>query len=43
MTVAEQRLLEMIVFDEELREMILSGLEETDYESLATSAVFRRF
>lgn len=41
MTVAEQRLLELIVFDDELREMILGGLEETDYESLATSTVFR--
>lgn len=41
MTVAEQRLLELIVFDDELREMILSGLEETDYEQLATVSVFR--
>jgi DNA primase len=40
-TVAEQRLLELIVFDDELREMILSGLEETDYESLATASIFR--
>ena len=41
MTVAEQKLLEFIVFDDELREIVLRGLEETDYESLATAPVFR--
>lgn len=41
MTVAEQRLLELMIFDEELRETILGGLEETDYESLATASIFR--
>jgi hypothetical protein len=41
MTVAEQRLLELLIFDDELRETILAGLEETDYESLATASIFR--
>lgn len=41
MTVAEQRLLELIIYDKDLREMILPALEETDYESLATAEVFR--
>lgn len=40
-TVAEQRLLELVIFDDELRDMILAGLEETDYESLATAPIFR--
>ncbi len=34
-------MLELIIYDEELREIILSALEETDYEQLATSEVFR--
>ncbi len=41
MTVAEQRLLEVLIYDRELREIILPSLEETDYESLATAEVFR--
>lgn len=41
MTVAEQRLLELMIFDDELRETILDGLEETDYEQLATASIFR--
>jgi DNA primase len=40
-TVAEQRLLELLIYDKDLRERILPALEETDYESLATSEVFR--
>ncbi len=42
-TVAEQHLLELLIYDHELREMILPALEETDYEQLATSEVFRAF
>ncbi len=41
MTVAEQNLLELLIYDKDLREMILPQLEETDYESLATAEVFR--
>ncbi|HEY0659571.1 MAG TPA: hypothetical protein VGD05_13935, partial [Pyrinomonadaceae bacterium] len=41
MTVAEQRLLELLIYDNELREQILLQLEETDYEMLATANVFR--
>ena len=41
MTVAEQRLLELLVYDEELRDLILPQLEETDYETLSTAAVFQ--
>ncbi|HEY0461838.1 MAG TPA: DNA primase [Pyrinomonadaceae bacterium] len=41
MTVAEQRLLELLIYDRELREIILPQLEETDYEPLATANVFR--
>ncbi len=41
MTVAEQRLLELLIYDRELRDAILPQLEETDYEMLATAAVFR--
>ena len=40
-TVAEQHLLELLIYDKELRELILPALEETDYESLATSEVYR--
>ncbi len=40
-TVAEQRLLELLIYDKELRELILPALEETDYEELATSEVYR--
>lgn len=41
MTVAEQHLLELLIYDKDLREMILPQLEETDYEQLATAEVFR--
>jgi DNA primase len=41
MTVAEQQLLELMIYDEELRAHILPQLEETDYEMLATANVFR--
>ena len=41
LTIAEQRLLEMLIHDAELREMILPSLEETDYEELATASIFR--
>lgn len=40
-TVAEQTLLELLIYDKDLRDIILPALEETDYESLATSEVFR--
>ncbi len=40
-TVAEQQLLELLVYDSELRDKVLPLLEETDYESLATAPVFR--
>jgi len=41
MTVAEQHLLELLIYDKDLREIILPSLEETDYEQLATAEVFR--
>src|ERR1044072_9532804 len=41
MAVAEQRLLELLIYYNELREIILPQLEETDYEQLATASVFR--
>lgn len=41
MTVAEQHLLELLVYDPELQEQILPKLEETDFESLATAPIFR--
>jgi len=41
LTVAEQRLLEFIIHDAELRGIILPQLEETDFEALATASVFR--
>ena len=41
MTVAEQRLLELLIHDAELRRLILPQIEETDYETLATATVFR--
>ncbi|MDM7921408.1 MAG: toprim domain-containing protein, partial [Pyrinomonadaceae bacterium] len=39
-TVAEQHLLELLVFDRELQAMVLPILEETDYEHLATGPLF---
>lgn len=41
MTIAESRLLELLIYDDELREIILPQLEETDYETLATASVFK--
>jgi DNA primase len=40
-TVAEQKLLELLVHDAELRHAILPRLEAADYEDLPTSAIFR--
>lgn len=40
-TVAEHHLLELLVYDAELCAQVLPILEETDYSSLATAAVFR--
>ncbi|MEP7149873.1 MAG: DNA primase [Acidobacteriota bacterium] len=40
-TVAEQQLLELLVYDGELQVKVLPLLEETDYEALATAPVFR--
>ncbi|PYS99553.1 MAG: DNA primase [Acidobacteria bacterium] len=40
-TVAEQQLLELLVYDDELQDKVFPLLEETDYESLATAPVFR--
>ena len=40
-TVAEQQLLELLVYDHELQSKVLPLLEETDYETLATAPVFR--
>ena len=40
-TVAEQQLLELLVYDRELQDKVLPLLEETDYEGLATAPVFR--
>ncbi len=40
-TVAEQRLLELLIYDKDLQAIILPALEETDYESLATSEIYR--
>ena len=39
-TVAEERLLELLIHDAELRKEILPELEITDYESLATVSIF---
>jgi len=39
-TVAERHLLELLVFDRELRNVILPQLETTDYENLATAEIF---
>ncbi len=41
MTVAEQHLLELLIYDAELRERILPQIEVTDYETLSTASVFR--
>jgi len=39
-TVAEERLLELLIHDSELRKELLPQLETTDYESLATVSIF---
>ncbi len=43
LTVAEQQLLELMVYDSELQEKVLPILEETDYEHLASAQLFRAF
>jgi DNA primase len=40
-TVAEERLLELLLANEELRKIILPRLESGDYEGLATAPIFR--
>jgi DNA primase len=40
-TIAEQRLLELLFTDEEVRRAILPRLEAADYEALPTAAIFR--
>ncbi|MEP6707261.1 MAG: toprim domain-containing protein, partial [Pyrinomonadaceae bacterium] len=40
-TVAEEKLLELLLRDGQLRHSILPRLEEADYEGLATAAIFR--
>ncbi|MGB7069956.1 MAG: DNA primase [Pyrinomonadaceae bacterium] len=40
-TVAEQLLLELIIYDKELRGLILPRLEPSDFESLATASIYR--
>jgi len=40
-TVAERRLLELLVHDGELRRAVLPRIEESDYEELPTAAVFQ--
>ncbi len=39
-TVAEHKLLELLIHDAELRKLILPQLEPTDYEPLGTAAIF---
>jgi hypothetical protein len=41
LTVAEQRLLELLVHDRELRRTVLPRLEAADYEELPTASIFR--
>ena len=40
LTIAENRLLELLIHDKELREEILPQIEKTDYDQLATVAIF---
>lgn len=40
-TVAEQQLLELLIYDHDLQDKVLPLIEETDYEELATAPVFR--
>ncbi|MEP6946994.1 MAG: DNA primase [Acidobacteriota bacterium] len=39
-TVAERHLLELLIFDHELRDVILPQLEPSDYENLGTAEIF---
>jgi hypothetical protein len=41
LTIAEQRLLELLFTDEDLRHAILPRMEAEDYEGLPTAAIFR--
>ena len=41
LTVAEQKLLELLVYDGELQDKVLPILEETDFENLASAQLFR--
>ena len=41
MTVAEQHLLELLIYDADLRAEILPQIDEQDFEALATASVFR--
>ena len=42
-TVAERRLLELLVFDRDLRDIILPQIEPSDYENLSTAEIFAAF
>ncbi|CAN5134140.1 DNA primase [soil metagenome] len=42
-TLAERRLLELLVFDADLRDIILPQLEPSDYEQLATAELYSAF
>ncbi|QYO65883.1 DNA primase [Leptolyngbya sp. 7M] len=41
LTIAEQQLLELLIYDGELQDKILPILEESDYENLASAQLFR--
>ncbi len=42
-TVAERKLLELLVFDHDLREIVLPQLESSDFENLASAELFAAF
>lgn len=42
-TVAERRLLELLMFDRDLQDMILPQLEPSDYENISTAEIFGAF
>ncbi len=42
-TVAERRLLELLIFDRELQNVILPQLEPSDYENVSTAEIFMAF
>ncbi|MBK6749705.1 MAG: DNA primase [Pyrinomonadaceae bacterium] len=42
-TIAERHLLELLVFDRELRDLILPQIEPSDYENLSTAEIFAAF